>query len=93
VELFRAAGAIGFADQAAAELARCGQQRKSSTELTASERQVATLVAQGASNAEVAAALFLSVKTVETHLSRVYRKVGVRSRAGLAAQWSSEDAT
>ena len=52
--------------------------------LTASERRVAGLAADGATNREVAAALYVSVKTVEGTLSRVYRKLGVRSRAGLA---------
>ncbi|MFE0459952.1 AAA family ATPase [Kitasatospora sp. NPDC058965] len=52
--------------------------------LTASERRVADLAADGATNREVAAALFVSVKTVEGTLSRVYRKLGVRSRSGLA---------
>ncbi|MDH6112423.1 DNA-binding CsgD family transcriptional regulator [Kitasatospora sp. MAP12-15] len=52
--------------------------------LTASEHRVAGLAADGATNREVAAALYVSVKTVEGTLSRVYRKLGVRSRAGLA---------
>ncbi|WP_344443559.1 helix-turn-helix transcriptional regulator, partial [Kitasatospora nipponensis] len=52
--------------------------------LTASEHRMAGLAADGASNREVAAALFVSVKTVEGTLSRVYRKLGVRSRAALA---------
>ncbi|WP_280689594.1 MULTISPECIES: LuxR family transcriptional regulator [unclassified Kitasatospora] len=52
--------------------------------LTASEQRMAGLAADGATNREVAAALFVSVKTVEGTLSRVYRKLGVRSRAGLA---------
>jgi DNA-binding NarL/FixJ family response regulator len=41
-------------------------------------------VAEGMTNNEAASALFLSVKTIEFHLSRVYRKLGVRSRGGLA---------
>ncbi|WP_460563799.1 LuxR C-terminal-related transcriptional regulator, partial [Geodermatophilus arenarius] len=53
--------------------------------LTAQETRIAVLAARGASNAEVAAALFLSPKTVEHHLSSVYRKRGLRSRVGLAA--------
>ncbi|WP_280697454.1 LuxR family transcriptional regulator [Kitasatospora sp. GP82] len=55
-----------------------------SVELTAGEHRVAELVAGGATNREVAAALFVSVKTVEGTLSRVYRKLGVRSRTSLA---------
>ena len=53
-------------------------------ELTAAEVRIAHLVARGASNREVAAWLSLSSKTVETHLSRIYRKLGVRSRADVA---------
>lgn len=53
-------------------------------ELTPTEARIAELVGGGATNREVAAALFISVKTVEGALSRVYRKVGVRSRTALA---------
>lgn len=52
-------------------------------DLTASERRVAELAASGMSNREVAAALFVSPKTVEANLSRIYRKLGIRSRAEL----------
>ncbi|WP_344318771.1 helix-turn-helix transcriptional regulator, partial [Actinocatenispora thailandica] len=52
-------------------------------ELTRRERQIAELVAAGATNADIAAALHVTVKTVEAHLSRAYRKLGVRSRAML----------
>jgi len=51
--------------------------------LTPAERRIAELVAQGRSNKEAAAALFLSVHTVESALTRVYRKLGVRSRTEL----------
>ena len=53
-------------------------------ELTPQELRVALEVARGLSNAQVGGALFLSVKTVEFHLGKVYRKLGVRSRGGLA---------
>ena len=53
-------------------------------ELTAGELRVARLVARGASNREVADWLPVSSKTVEAHLSRIYRKLGVPSRAGVA---------
>jgi DNA-binding CsgD family transcriptional regulator len=51
--------------------------------LSAQELQIARCVAEGRNNAEVAAALFVSRKTVEAHLTRVYRKLGVRSRTEL----------
>lgn len=57
--------------------------------LTPQEDAVAALVATGLSNREVAAELFLSVKTVQFHLTRVYAKLGIRSRAELAARTSS----
>ncbi|QMU77517.1 AAA family ATPase [Streptacidiphilus sp. PB12-B1b] len=60
-----------------------GERVGGTTELTPSERRVAELVAGGATNREVAAVLCVSVKTVEGTLSRVYRKLGVRSRTGL----------
>jgi DNA-binding CsgD family transcriptional regulator len=77
---------LGFprwAERAQLELARSGLHH-SGTELTENERRVAELVAAGRSNQEVAAALFMSVKTVEAHLTRIYRKLSVRSRTELA---------
>jgi DNA-binding CsgD family transcriptional regulator len=59
--------------------------------LTPAERRVATLVAQGRTNREVAAALFLGQRTVETHLSHVYAKLGVRSRAELARTFRPDE--
>jgi DNA-binding CsgD family transcriptional regulator len=59
-------------------------------DLTPQERAVAELVAQGRSNREVADELFVSTKTVQYHLTRVYGKLGVRSRTELAAQWNSD---
>ena len=52
--------------------------------LTASERRVAELAADGASNAQIAQTLFLTVKTVEMHLTRTYRKLDIAGRAELA---------
>jgi DNA-binding NarL/FixJ family response regulator len=54
-----------------------------SGELSPTERRVAELVAEGRTNKEVAQALFVSVKTVEANLSRIYHKMGVRSRSEL----------
>ena len=54
------------------------------SDLTAAELPVAELAAQGLRNKEIASTLHLSVKTVETHLSRAYQKLGVSSRVELA---------
>ena len=81
---FEELSATAFAVRAGAELARIGGRRRSEGGLTATERQIAGLVAEGRSNKEVAAALFVTVKTVEANLSRVYAKLGLRSRADLA---------
>lgn len=60
--------------------------------LSAREREVATLVASGMRNRDVAAALFVSEKTVESHLARIYGKLGVRSRVALATIIAGEQA-
>ena len=54
-------------------------------ELTERELQVGLIVASGATNEEAASALFVSPKTIEAHLGRIYRKLGLRSRTELAA--------
>jgi DNA-binding CsgD family transcriptional regulator len=59
---------------------------RSGHELTTTERRVADLIARGATNKDTAAALFISVRTVETHVASIYRKLGVRTRAELARQ-------
>jgi DNA-binding CsgD family transcriptional regulator len=82
-ELFDVLGARLFAEQAREELQRVGGRRRSE-QLTAAEARVAELAAQGLPNKEIAATLFVTVKTVEGALSRVYRKLEVRSRAELA---------
>jgi DNA-binding CsgD family transcriptional regulator len=85
---FEAIGATGWAANARAELGHIGG-RTREPGLTAAERRVATLVAEGRTNREVAAALFLGERTIETHLSHVYAKLGVRSRAELARVYRS----
>jgi DNA-binding CsgD family transcriptional regulator len=81
---FEQLGAPLWAEQTRAELARIGGRTRSGDELTEAERRIAGLVAEGRSNREVAAALFLTVHSVETALTRIYRKLGVRSRTELA---------
>jgi DNA-binding CsgD family transcriptional regulator/tetratricopeptide (TPR) repeat protein len=83
---FEAMGARLWTEIARAELARVGGRRPSSDELTPTERLIAELVAEGHTDKEVAAALFVTPKTVSTGLSRIYRKVGVHSRTSLAAR-------
>jgi DNA-binding CsgD family transcriptional regulator len=78
-----------WADKARQELARIGGRRAGGDELTESESRVADLAAAGRSNKEIAAELFMGVSTVEAHLSHVYRKLGIRSRAGLGARLST----
>jgi DNA-binding CsgD family transcriptional regulator len=83
LEGFEAIGAAGWAEKARAELGRVGGRRPSDGELTPTELRLATLVAEGRSNKEIAAALFVTPKTVGTTLSRLYAKVGVHSRTEL----------
>jgi DNA-binding CsgD family transcriptional regulator/tetratricopeptide (TPR) repeat protein len=91
---FAALGAEPWATRAALELrAAGGRLRERSPDaqvLTARERDVCVLVAGGASNREVATALYLSPRTVEHHLRMAYRKLGVRSRTGLIGYFDSE---
>ena len=80
---FERLGAPLWAEQTRAELARIGGRAPSRGEMTEAESRIAALVAEGRTNREVAAALFLTEHSVETALTRVYRKLGVRSRAEL----------
>jgi DNA-binding CsgD family transcriptional regulator len=80
---FEAVGAATWAETARAELGRIGGRTRAEG-LTPAERRVAALVAEGRTNAEVAAALFLSERTVASHLTHIYAKLGVRSRTELA---------
>lgn len=73
-----------WAENARGELARIGGRAPSRGELTPTEERVAALVGEGRTNREVAAALVVSDRTVEGHLSHIYSKLGVRSRSELA---------
>jgi len=86
--MFARLGAAPWAERAEAELARLGTTRAGGQELTSAERQVAGLVAAGRTNREVAAELYMGLRTVEAHLSATYRKLGIRSRSELARAWT-----
>jgi DNA-binding CsgD family transcriptional regulator len=86
LEIFEQLGAPAWIDQARGELRRVGLRPAAPDELTESERRVAELVATGLTNREAAAQLFMSPKTVEATLARVYRKLGIHSRAELGAR-------
>lgn len=75
-----------WAARAATELARTDAPRTNASELTPAELRVARLTASGMSNKDIASALFISSKTVEHNLSRIYRKLDVRTRAELASR-------
>ncbi|MGZ5339000.1 MAG: LuxR C-terminal-related transcriptional regulator, partial [Thermoleophilaceae bacterium] len=81
---FEELGAPLWAGQTRAELGRIGGRAGSRDELTPAEQRVAALVAEGRTNKEVAAALVVSVHTVEAALTQVYRKLDIRSRTELA---------
>jgi DNA-binding CsgD family transcriptional regulator len=86
----RRRGALAVAQRAAEELEATGEHVRAPlltgvAALTPSERRIAAVASEGKSNREIAQALFLSVKTVETHLSAVYRKLDIAGRADLAA--------
>lgn len=88
LETFEQLDAPSWAARARNELKATGETLARGTgiaaELTPQEYQVALVVGRGASNAEAAAALFLSQKTIEYHLSNIYRKTGLRSRGDLS---------
>jgi DNA-binding NarL/FixJ family response regulator len=88
--LFDDMGAAIWRDRARRELGRIsGRAARDHDALTSTERQIAELVATGKTNREVAAELFVTVSTVEANLTRVYRKLGVRSRTELARWFAS----
>lgn len=84
VRIFDSLGARRWLKRATDELARTGHREEGSL-LTTTELQVARLVAAGKTNREVAEALFMSPHTVEAHLTRIYRSLGVRSRTEMVS--------
>jgi DNA-binding NarL/FixJ family response regulator len=89
--MFESTGADRWATRARSELARIGGRRQAPPgTLSATESAIARLVADGRTNREAAAALHLSDRTVEWNLSKVYRKLNVRSRTELAAALAGE---
>jgi DNA-binding CsgD family transcriptional regulator len=87
-DLFASAGATRWQERAAAELRATGERATNAVrptpELTPQELNISLLVAEGKTNKEIAAALFLSPKTIEYHLANTYRKLDIHSRAELA---------
>ena len=88
---FERLGTRLWAERARAELQRISGRAATPGALTPAEARIAALVAEGKTNREVAAALFLSERTVEGHLSRVFAKLGVRSRTELARELVSRE--
>ena len=88
--IFDRLGAALWSERVSDELARVGGVA-ADRQLTPTERRIAELVAEGGSNKEVAAALFVSVKTIEANLSHIYAKLGVRSRTALASRLHAGD--
>ena len=87
-EMFVTMGAEGFAERARRELAATGEAARRRTvemrdELTPQEEQIARLAREGLSNPEIGARLFISPRTVEWHLRKVFTKLGIASRMGL----------
>jgi DNA-binding CsgD family transcriptional regulator len=88
-DMFAAMGAGGFLERARIELSAAGDhvpkhEAGASSDLSPQEAQISELVAQGATNQEIASQLFISQRTVEYHLHKVFRKLGVKSRTQLA---------
>jgi DNA-binding NarL/FixJ family response regulator len=86
-------GARTWAARTREELGHIGGRPPASQELTPTEREIAELVAMGWKSQEVASSLFIAVKTVESNLTRIYRKLGVESRSQMAAKLAEEKVT
>ena len=94
--MFRRIGAEAFAERARRELMATGENVRKRTDdtrddLTAQEARIASLAADGRTNAEIGAQLFISPRTVEWHLRNVFTKLGIRSRRELAIALASPD--
>jgi DNA-binding CsgD family transcriptional regulator len=88
IDGFTSLGARLWTDSARARLRSITRERSDSEHgLSPREEEVARLVASGASNKEVASALYVNAKTVEYHLANIYRKLGIRTRTDLALRW------
>jgi DNA-binding CsgD family transcriptional regulator len=85
LDIFEQLGAPLWADKVRRELSKIAE-RKSADGLTETERRVAALIAQGHTNREVAAAMFVTQNTVQTHIRHIFQKLGVRSRTELAVR-------
>jgi DNA-binding CsgD family transcriptional regulator len=83
-EIFGRLGARLWIERTRSELSRVAQKRAAGAPLTGTERQLVELVAEGRTNREIADTLFMSVHTVEAHLTRLYRALDVQSRTELA---------
>jgi DNA-binding CsgD family transcriptional regulator len=84
--IFQGLGASLWVTRAQAEGARIGGRAPSGDTLTTAERQIAALIAEGLTNREAAARLFVTEHTIEAALVRVYAKLGVRSRSELVGR-------
>src|SRR5918995_464930 len=91
--VFDGIGAALWAERARTELKRISGRAATPGALTPAEERVAALVAEGRTNREVAAALYLSDRTVEGHLSRVFGKLGIRHRADVGAALEARDSS
>ncbi|HYN32628.1 MAG TPA: LuxR C-terminal-related transcriptional regulator [Ilumatobacteraceae bacterium] len=91
--LFDDVGTTQWAINARAELGRIGLHHGRPDQLTPSEERVAELAASGLTNRAIAAELFVSAKTVEAHLGRIYRKLGIHRRAELARRMTHSQPT
>jgi DNA-binding NarL/FixJ family response regulator len=93
IQIFDSLGASVWAEKSRGELARVSGRRPGGDALTETEGRIAELVAEGHSNKEVASMLFITARTVEANLTRIYSKLGIRSRTELAHRLSKDRTT